>query len=218
MSAFSSKGIRIYLSKGSATPTTLTPTAISTSKPATVTVADVSALKVGDYVVVKDVGFSELDKHVYRVDNINTTGNTFDLEGSDTTNATGSLSANPVIEHYQMSDLVSLCLSEFTINNEEPGTTSVATFCDPSATLPAATQSAGTVTVGGYVDETDADYLEMIEACEDGATRVISLVLPNHGALVAKVSFGAMGFDIPIDGAPAWTATGVLATKFRHIF
>lgn len=214
MSAFSSRGTRIYLTKGSAAVDKLAPTAISKAKPAVVTVANSAAD--GDLVMVKSTGFSELDGKVFKVGNAS--GTDFELVGSDTTGSSGTLTTAPEIDHYLATDLVSLCLSSFTVNNTEPGTTSVATFCDPSASLPAATQEAGTVSIGGYVNEKDVDYLEMIMATEDGKTRLLEIVFPSHGSLVAPVTFGAMGYDIPIDGAPAWSATGVLGSKFQHLF
>lgn len=216
MSAFSSKGTKIILTKGGATPTALTPTAITTAKPAVVTVADTTGMVAGDLVKVGEVGYPEINNKIFTVANVTATA--FELVGSNTTGSTGALAATPKIEHYDANDVLSLCLASLTINNTEPGTQSVATFCDPSASLPSATQEAGTINVTGYVNEKDADYIEMIAACEDGKERILGIVFPNHGTLVAPVTFGAMGYEVPIDGAPGWSATGVLGSKFRHVY
>lgn len=216
MSAFSSKGTTIWMSKAGVTPTVIVPTAISTAKPAEVTATAVTGIANGDVVKMTNTGMSELDGKVFTVGAV--TGTTFDLVGSDTTNATGTLGVAPAATVYTATDMIKLCLADFTINNEEPGAVSVATFCDPSASLPSATQAAGTVTVGGYVNDKDADYLEMILATDDGQERVLEVIFPSHGALLAPVTFGAMGFEVPIEGAPAWSATGVLGSKFVHVF
>lgn len=218
MAAFSSKGTRILLTKGGATPTTLTPTAITSAKPAVVTVADVTGITKGDLVMVGSVGFPELNNKVFVVGTVDGTGKTFELVGSNTANSTGSLSATPEIKHYVAGDLVTLCLSGLTINNSEPGTISVATFCNPSASLPSATQEAGTISVTGYVDETAADYLEMIAASKDAKERILQIMFPSpHGSLVAPVTFSQMGFEVPIDGAPSWSMTGVLGASFEYL-
>lgn len=218
MSAFSSKGIRILMSKGDAVPVVLVPTAITAAKPAEVTVADTTGITDNDLIVISGTDIKELDGKTFAVDNMSAT--TFELLGSDTSGAsTGTLGSAPKATVYPRADVLSLCLSDFSMSTNEPGTVSVATFCNPSASLPSATTEAGTVSVGGYVDETAADYLEMMKACEDGKTRVIAVEFPgSHGMLVSSVTFSDMAYEIPIEGAPSWSATGVLGSKFAHIF
>jgi hypothetical protein len=96
---------------------------------------------------------------------------------------------------------------------------SVATFCDPSATIPSSTTSAGTVTLTGFVDITDPAYGELLLAAEDAKQRVLDVVLPNaQGDIVVPVTLASIGWSLPIEGAVGFTASGTLGSKPRHIF
>lgn len=217
MGAFSSKGTTIRILKSGATPVETVPTAITKASPAVVTVADTTGMSDGDYVVMKDTGFPELDGRAFVVKNLS--GTDFELKGSDTTGSSGSLGANPKAHAYPMNQTQIVCLSGFTVNNTEPSSTSVGTFCDPSASLPSAVQEAGTINVTGYINDKDLDYQEMLMLTETGEQTWLFIELPGgHGSLVAPVSFGAMGFEIPLEGAPGWSATGVLGSRFRHVY
>jgi hypothetical protein len=216
MTAKSTKGINVYLSDGT-DPTKLVPTAITKAAPAVVTVADVSALTVGDPATVVKTGFSEIDGKTYVVGNIDDTANTFELIGSDTSASTGSLASSPEIDVYLAADSVKLCLSELTFNPETPGTIAVGTFCDPSATLPATATGAGTATLSGFVDVSDPGYTALLDAEEDGKTRMLSMVLPqDQGYIVAPITISAVTWATPLEGGIGFTATGALGSKPVH--
>lgn len=217
MAAFSSKGTSIYLTKGSATALSLVPTAITNAAPAVVTVADTTGLTDGDLAKVSGTG-TALDGQVFTVDNV--TATTFELVGSDLSGLAGAPTlpgAGEKVEAYGATDMVKLCLSSITINNSEPGVISTATFCAPQSSVPSATQEAPTLTITGYVDESAADYKELLLAAKDGKQRVIEVRFPDpHGSLVAAVTLSSMGYEVPIDGAPGYTMTGVLTGPFEH--
>ena len=215
MAAKSSKGIEIYLSKGSSTPTNLTYTAISKAKPAEVT-ATTTGLNDGDVVYVTGTGMSSLDGKYFTV--ANKSGTDFELAGSDSTRET-AVGTGGTITTYSQGDLVKLCLSSLTINSDEPSVISTATYCNPSASVASQVVSAGTVNFGAYIDVSSADYLQLLEAVEDGKQRVLRINLPSpEGYLVAPVTVSSMSYDLPIDGAIAVSGSMVLGSKFRHTF
>lgn len=214
MAAKSTKGVEIYLSKGTATPTTVTYTAISKAKPAVVT-GTTTGVTDGDVVYVSGTGMTELDGKYFVVANKGAAD--FELAGSDTTGATAG-GTGGTIQHYAMGDLVKLCLSSLAINAEEPSVISTATYCNPSSSVPSQVVSAGTISFGAYVDTASADYLQLLEAEEDGNARVMKIVLPGNGYLVAPVTVSSLSWDLPIDGAMAVTGSMVLGSKFAHRF
>lgn len=219
MSAKSSAGLTICISKGTSTPSPLTPTAISSAKPAVVTVAAVAGMATGDIIILKDTGFSALDGKVFVVGTIDATANTFELTGSDTDGTTDTLSAAaPKASHYLKADMICLCLSSLTFNVDEAGTVSTATYCDPSASIPSAVQSAGSLSFAGFVNIADADYAELLLAQDDGVQRIVRIMLPGNGYLVAPINFSSIGWDLPLDGAIGYTGSGVLASRMRHLF
>lgn len=214
MAAKSTKGVEIFISKGTATPTNVTYTAITKAKPAVVT-GTTTGLNDGDVVHVAGTGMASLDGKYFTVANKSATD--FELAGSDTSGETVAGTGGK-IEQYSQGDLIKLCLSSLTINAEEPSVISTATYCNPSASVPSQVVSAGTINFGAYVDTASADYLQLLEAEEDGKARVMRITLPGNGYLIAPVTVSSMSWDLPIDGAISVSGTMVLGSKFRHAF
>jgi len=216
MGASSSKGLKIYTTLGAAIPTSLIPTAITNAEPAEVTAADTTGMADGDVVNCVLTGFTELDGKSFIVGEL--TGTSFTLLGSDTSASTGILDVSPTIDHYAVADMQLLCLSSLELNVDEPGTVSTATYCDPSSTIPSAVQAAGTLAFAGFVDINDADYIELLEAVEDGEERIIRIDLPSNGYLIAPGTFSNIVWDLPLDGAIGYSGTIILSSKMRHVF
>lgn len=214
MSAKSTKDLTVCITKGDAVAETIVPTAITAATPAVVTAAN--TLLDGDMVYCVNTGFTELDGKWFVV--ASASGTEFTLLGSDALGSTGILDPAPVIEAYQADDMECICLSSLTLNVDEPGTISVATFCDPTATIASAVQAAGTISFAGFVNINDTDYQELLIAADDGLERVMRITLPDNGYLVAPVTFSQITWDLPIDGAVGYTGTAVLSTKMVHQF
>ena len=215
MAVTNSKGLKVCITKNSASPTTLTPTAISKAAPASVTVTN--TLKSGDVVVMKNTGLPELDGKTFVV--TNPSASKFDLLGSDTTGSSGTLSAAPKIDAYADTDMICLCLASLSVNSDQPGTIDVATFCDPTASIPSGVQAAGTFDFTGFVDVASSDYPELVKAVEAGNTRQLRIYLPgNNGYIVAPVKFSSISYDLPIDGAVGYAGSGVFSSKPVHLF
>ena len=219
MPAFSSKGLAIYLHKGGVAATELVPTAISKASPAVVTVASATGLTKGDVVKMESTGFKELDGKTFVIGTVDTTANTFQLIGADTTASTGTLGATPKAHVYKAADQIKLCLSSIDFSTEAGGSVSVGTFCDPSASIATPAATAGTVTLNGFIDKADTGYAELLKAAEDGVARMIEIVLPqDQGYIVAPVTLSSIGWQTPLEGAIGFTASGSLGSKPVHLF
>ena len=179
--------------------------------------ADAITLAIGQLVRVNNSGFSALDGKLFTIGAVG--AGTFSLMGADTTGAAGNMSDDAQVEIWDSTDLVRMCLTSFAFNPETPGTTNVGTYCNPSATLPAVATSAGTATLGGWIDKDDAGYRELKNASNDAVQRIFSIVLPqSQGEIVAPITFSSMSWDIPLDGGMAFTANGALGSSPVHLF
>lgn len=224
MAASNAKGVTIHLLRGNATADAITPTGASKADPSVVATAktptgmDTANAKWIVKLASDSTGLTEIDGDYWPVANV-TADTDFELVGSDTTGSAGTFAAGTDIDAYNVTtDFIALCLSTLTFNPETPATISTGTFCDPSASISSATTPAGTVTIGGYIDITDTSYTELLDWEEKGGQRLIAIELPNNGWVLMKVDLGPISFDIPLDGALAWTSTLVLAGKPRHLF
>ena len=223
MAARNTKGVQICVVKDGVTALTITPTAVSKAKPATVTAAN--TLANGDLVKLASdsTGLSEIDGKVWVVDNVSGTG--FDLVGSDTTAATGTFAAGTAIDGYPATDMQCLCLGSFSIAQATGGgdnNISVATFCDPTATvpspIPAGATGGGSFSFTGYIDTTAADYPVLLDLVESGDATIMRITLPQHGYIVAPTVFTELTWDVPVDGAMGYSGSGTFSSKPRHIW
>lgn len=221
MAASSSKGVKICLVKDGATGNSLTPTAASKAKPAVITVADVTGIVAGDVIKLPAAatGLSEIDGKDWIVGSVDSGANTFTLLGSDTTASTGAFAAG-TMTHYGSTDMVCLCLSSLSFNPEEATSVSVATFCDPTASIPGAVVGAGTVDIAGYVDVTSADYQELLKASLASPAHEYTwrILLPGNGYITFPATIGTLNWDIPLEGAIGYSGTFALGSKPRHLF
>lgn len=174
-------------------------------------------LAVGQIVRVNNSGFAALDGKLFTIGAVGA-GN-FSLVGADTTLSPGNMSGDAEVEIYDSTDLVRLCLTTFAFNPETPGTVAVGTYCNPSATLPAVATSAGTATLGGWIDKDDLGYRELVLAAQDTVERIFSIVLPQtQGEIIAPITFSQLAWEIPLDGGMAFTANGALGSAPVHLF
>jgi hypothetical protein len=215
--AVSTKGLVIYMSKTATTPTSLTPTGITAAKPSVITVSSTTGIANGDVAYVSNTGIKALDGKYFTVGSL--ASGSITLVGSNNTGGATTIGAGAKIEVYKASDMCNLCLSSIAFSEESGQTISVGTFCDPSASIATPPTTAGTVTMSGFVDKTDPCYSELLEAVSDGAPRVISIELPQgNGHIVAPITLSSISWDLPIQGAVGFTASGALGSKPHHVF
>jgi hypothetical protein len=216
MSAKSSKGVIIALSGPVDTAdsyTSATITAISDTAPTIITATNTA--KVGDLVTINGTTAKELDGKTF-VAGPNTSATEIELIGADTTNATVPSIFTGTAKVF--TDFTNLCLNALAINAETPGTVSVGTYCDPTASIPSVVVQAGTLTFGGYVDVTSEDYPALLDATDDGLTRLIRIELPANGYIVAPIIVSQITWELPLDGAISFTGTATLGSKPAHRF
>jgi hypothetical protein len=216
MSAKSSKGVIIALSgpvdtSGSYTSATIT--AITDSAPTIITA--VNTAKPGDLVTINGTTAKELDGKTF-VAGPNTSATEIELIGADTTGVTPPSVFTGTAKVF--TDFTNLCLNALAINAETPGTVSVGTYCDPTASIPSVVVQAGTLTFGGYVDVNSEDYPALLAAQDDGLTRLIRIELPANGYIVAPIIVSQITWELPLDGAISFTGTATLGSKPVHRF
>ena len=220
MSAKSSKGITICMTGDTSVAgsyTELAVTAVSKAKMAALTVA-ANPAKGGDVVTIAGTGFPELDGKSFIADTTST-ATSLVLIGADTTSSSGAITvASAKAKVFDKTNDTCLCLSALSINADTPGTVSVGTYCDPTASIPASATQAGTLSFAGYVDTTAVDYPALLAAAEDGKQRFIRINLPSNGYIVAPVTISSITWDIPLDGAVSFSGSAVLGTKPVHRF
>lgn len=220
MTARSSKGITICMTGDNSASTSFTElaiTGVSKTAKAELTVAG-SAASPGDIISIAGTGFTELDGKVFVVDAASTPTKII-VVGADTTASVGTLvPATAKVKVFEKKDETCLCLSSISLASDTPGTVSVATYCEPTATLPSSVYSAGTLTFTGYVDVASTDYPALLKAAEDSRQRYIRISLPQNGYLIFPFTLSSISYDLPIDGAVSFTGTGALGSKAVHRF
>lgn len=220
MTAYSTRGVTIALSKAGAAGAALVPTAITKAAPAVVTVASAATVKAGDMVKAAGTGFVELDGFTWIVGEVDGTANTFELVGSDTTGSAGALGATPALEHFDLSDMADLSgvLGELTMAREAPTAVEAGTYKDPSQTVANPVVKAGTFAFKGPLNVADPGYGELYGAAQDGVARDLVVMLPNNGYIVAPVTVAMILWENPLEGAQDFSGTMIMGTAPRHLY
>lgn len=218
MTAKSTKGVKICVVKGGTSGVNLGDiTALTSANPAVATVADTTGLAVGDVVSIPaGATGTNLDGKSWIIGALTSTSLTF--LGSDTTGETFTAAPTVDLIGHAATDMECLCLSSLSFNPEQAQTVSVATFCDPTASIPGAVVGAGTLEFGGYVDVTTNEYKELMAMDADGKERIWRITLPGNGYIVFPGTLASFNWDIPLEGAVAYSGTLALGSKPRHLF
>lgn len=170
----------------------------------------------GDVVVCSGTNWGSVDR-VQIASNVQ--ASTFDLLGCDSTRESAGTAVAGSFQHYDVTKMTKLCPSSFTDNSTTPGSVSVATFCDPSQTIPSPTTDAGSATLEGYVDVCDADYQALYEAYEMQDQRYLKIDLGDAGGyLIMPVTAVSMNWDLPIDGAVSYSIEFIKGSATKHAF
>lgn len=214
--AYSTKGLKLWFGDGE-DPAQLAPTAISSAKPANITVANTAAD--GDVVYVSNSGFPELDGRWFTVGGASATD--FDLVGSDTTDSTGALATAPTVELYAKGDAFDLsCVAKsITFNSSAPAAIAAGTYCDPSLAIASPVLPPTTIEFAGNMNIADPAYGDLLDAADDGKLRVMDIVLPfGQGDIIGPAVASLVTWDLPLDGAMGFVATLTCASAPKHRF
>jgi hypothetical protein len=219
MAIINTKGVEAFIQVGSSTATDLTPTAITKTNPAEITIESIAGLSVGDVVSFTNTGFAELDGKTFAVGTIDAVDKTFKVLGADTSQSNGALSTSGAKASVVKSlDMVKICLSSIEIGADSVNQVDVSTFCDTSAQTPGKV-TPGTITLAGYADTDDTGLAEIIKASEDQQPRSFKINLPgsNNGYIVGKITLAGLSYGVPLEGAMTYTVSGTQTTKIRWV-
>ena len=213
MAAIPSTDVTFWLTTGVATTYTMG-SAPTQAKPTAIVVTTTGGAD-GDLMVISETNWGSVDKPQIASD-YTTSG--FNALGCDSTRETDASQAGKVA-HYTADDMTKICPSGFTDNTNTPSAISVATFCDPQASIPGSVADAGTVELTGYVDACDPSYIALYEAYESQDQRYLRINLgEDQGYLVMPVTALSMNWDIPLEGAVQFTLSMVKGSATRHLF
>lgn len=213
MGAFSSKGLKVYISKAdSGAPAAVVITNVTNAKPAVVTVgaADIAQFEAGDLVRMAGTGIAALDGQIFPVGAVDDVAFTFPLTGSDASGATAP-STTGTVSNIE-GDMLEFCVATMEYAQTPGQAISVGTTCDPSAQI-AGEPQAGTLSITGFTDLLSPGYLEFLRAVSDGQERVIEVAYPPaayppNGATVIYPSVTASGYTNSIGVGQAVSFTG----------
>jgi len=217
--AQSTAGTTICVTKSGAVGVSIVPTGASKAAPSVITTASTETLENGNLIWIPEdgTGITELDGNWFIVSDL-VTDTSFALLGSDASLSTSTFLAGAPLHGYDETDMQCLCLSEITFNRDTPDTISIGTFCDPTASMPGSVVQAGTVDFGGYVDISENDYKELLKLEETQEETVWRITLPNNGYIVFPAVISQITWDIPLEGAVAYSGTAVLKSEAEHLF
>jgi hypothetical protein len=213
MGAFSTKGLKVYISKaGEGLPTPVAASAVTNAKPAVVTVgaAGIASFNEGDLVKITGTGIASLDGSFFPVGTIDEVAYKFPLVGSDASAASAPATSGSVYNFEAA--MLEFCVATMEYAQTPGQAISVGTTCDPSAQI-AGEPQAGTLSITGFTDLLSPGYLEFLQAVKDGQERVIEVAYPPAayppgGASVIYPSVTASGYTNSIGVGQAVSFTG----------
>ena len=213
MTAQNTSNVSFWLTTGAGTKAAMGAAPVQ-GKPTAITATTTGSAD-GDIAVCSGTGWSSVDA-VHIVDAYNESG--FNLLGCDSTRETETSKAGDVVL-YNSDDMTKLCPSSWTDTTNAPSTINAGTFCDPTQTIAGSAVDAGTMEISGYVDVCTEDYQALYEAYEYADQRYLRISLgPDQGYLVAPVVAISMNWEIPLEGAVAYTLSFVKNSATKHRF
>lgn len=216
--------VRVMMTKSGTTPGAQTITSATGAMPSVATLTAGTVANQNLVYVENNEGMRSLGDGWYFASPASSTSVT--LIGSDTVGSTWLAGKTAKAESYKESDFAEICASSIDMSKNGAETISVATFCNRNASIKQAITEFGTVTIGGYIDIASETYKEINAAYLDQKERAVAVVLGNTFAeaatsknymiaMAGKVSF--VDFDLPLDGALAFTAEIKLSKPVQHI-
>lgn len=196
---WSNVGIDVQTALG----TVVTFTAISKANPGVVTYSGADILNNGDYAVLTTQGMFEVNDRIFRVANVNTAANTFELEGEDTTSyntfTSGSCQAITFGSSFNAVQNINVSGGEFEFAD-------VTTIHDNTRKRVPTITSPLSFAMDNLFDLTDPGFIEVNKAYKAKAKRAIRLRF-GTGAKMVLLGYGGA------TGVPTGQAQGVVQTK-----
>ncbi|WP_233866607.1 phage tail tube protein [Paraburkholderia adhaesiva] len=209
--AISAQRTHMYLEAGSDRPAAATGLirSISKSQPTAVVLDDVSKLKNGNAIYILGTGFASIDNKTWVVQSIDEQTKSCILANSDTSRETGEFSNNGA---WILHALIDLCVVSYALNQNEAATIDTTTLCDDERTSLVGFGDPGTFTFEFFIDPTDPDYLDLMEAQRNGDTRMLEIHYRNGAVRTLPVIVQAVnesgGVDQAIQGSVTMRVAG----------
>jgi hypothetical protein len=203
-----SKWSNVAVAVQSALAAALTISGITKASPGVVTYVGADPAN-GDYVKLTVLGMFQLDGVVARVANVNTTANTFELEGFDTTLYDSFTSGSFEVITFGTS------LTSATTINASGGDfdfIDTTTIHDNVKKQIPGLPSPGTFTMDLFWDPSDAGFVALKAASDNQAQRAVRLTFANGQKVVFVGYIGASG--LPTGNAQDTVKTSVVITMF----
>lgn len=181
--------------------TAVTINAISKASPGVVTYTGTDPSN-GDYVYILATGMTEVNDRVFRVANVNGAGNTFELEGENTTDYSTFVAGTAQVITFGASFSI---LQSFDVSGGDPEYADVTTIHDTIRKRAPTVVSPMSITSNAIFDPSDPGYVEANRAYKAQAKRAFRL---RFGS-TAKMCF--TGF-VSAPGTPRGQAQGVVQT------
>lgn len=208
MAKFSTRGLKVYLLKGSASPTALNITGATKANPCVVTVTGTLPSD-GDIVQISGTGWG-IDGRAFEV--ANATGQTFQLKCSDTTKEGTTVTAGKATPYSLNTDFATFCINSLGRDAPAGDTIDVSTFC--ASEQVAGSPGQGTLTWGGPIDVADPGFVEMMKAVEDGVARIIVAELPaGNGKILIPVEINQYSDSFGLNAAGSWSGGAVVKAR-----
>lgn len=163
----------------------------------------------GDYVVMNVVGMNQVNGRVFRVANVNGAGNTFELEGENTTLYDTFTSGTFEVITF---GVTASTFTGVTASGGDFDFIDTTTIHENVRTQIPGTASAASYTFESIWDPADAGLAALKVASDNQAQRAIRLTFPNGYKLVATGYIGAT--LLPTGSAQDKVVTSVVATLF----
>jgi hypothetical protein len=205
----------LYLSPKGYDPTApanqLAITSVTAAMPAvvTATAALPAGMNEGDLVALEGTGAADLDGTAWRAVNLDATGMTFELEGSDRTGET-AVGAVGTFQVFNDANLIEACLANITVSGQAPDSISMDDMCGTATVLGDAKPP--TFTFTGFVDNESPGFKNLIRAGLE-SPKSPRVLLIDYGATVGYIfgpaEIGEVTVTAAVGGGLQFSGSGV---------
>jgi hypothetical protein len=208
--AISAQNTHMYLENLDAAPlATGAITSASASAPVYAVFDDVSKLKNGEPIMITGTGWTSLDNQEWVLQDLDADAKTAALYGSDASRETGAFSA---LAMYSLSNFIDVCARTYSIAPAAATSIDTTTLCDSEKTALIGFSDPGTLTFDFFIDPTDPDYLELVQAEADKRQRMFEIIYSNKAIRTLPVTVQSIsetgGVDQAISGSATLKITG----------
>ena len=180
----------------------VTITAISKAATGVATYSGADTINTGDYIVMTAAGMTQVNDRVFRVANVNTTANTFELEGEDTTAYDTFTSGTCQVITFGASFNI---MQTINVSGGDPEFADTTTIHDAVRKRAPTVVSPMSLSSDAIFDPADPGYIEATQAYKAKTKRAVKLRFGTGSKMALTGYFSAAGI-------PKGQAQGVVQT------